>query len=138
VVTRVIDGDTVELADGERVRYLLVDATEVDAGDCWSTEATEFNRDLVEGQEVELGYDVECTDPYGRLLAWVGVDERQVNALLVERGHACVLSIPPNGEGEVDAFLELQAQAQAQDRGMWGACPIVACADADPAAAPSR
>jgi micrococcal nuclease len=129
MVERSIDGDTIELADGQRVRYLLVDTPEstVDPADCYGPEAAEFNEALVEGELVSLSYDVECTDFYDRLLAWVEVDGREVNSLLVERGYACVLHIPPNGEDRVDELLSLQAAAMTENRGMWAVCDPVSC-----------
>jgi len=125
-VARVIDGDTIELADaaGTKVRYLLVDTPESTGGadDCWGEESKEYNRSLVEGQAVSLAYDVECTDRFDRLLAYVSVGGREINSLLVERGHACVLFIPPNGEDRKGEFEALEATAKAEGRGMWGAC----------------
>src|SRR6187401_1781648 len=73
VVTRVIDGDTLELVGGERVRYLLVDTPESTNGhdECFGAEASEFNRSLVEGRRVALRYAEQCRDRYARLLAYV-------------------------------------------------------------------
>lgn len=128
-VARVIDGDTVELDDGRRVRYLLVDTPESTGGkhDCYGSEAADFNRSLVEGKAIGLEYDEVCEDDYGRLLAYVTVAGREVNALLVERGFACVLQIPPNGEARVDEFESLEAAAQQGQTGLWGACAEVTC-----------
>jgi micrococcal nuclease len=128
-VKRVIDGDTVELADGERVRYLMVDAPEITDGhmDCYGAEARDLNRALVEGREVSLRYDVRCTDTYGRLLAYVSVDGREVNSLLVERGFACVLHIPPDGNDRLDEFTTLERAAQSANRGLWGNCDSPSC-----------
>jgi micrococcal nuclease len=128
VVARVVDGDTVELESGERVRYLLVDTPEVSGtSDCFGPEAREYNRELVEGKTVELDYDVECRDAYDRLLAYVSLDGRDINALLVERGYACVLHIPPNGEERVDEFEALEDEARVGMVGLWGACAEVTC-----------
>lgn len=128
-VARVIDGDTIELSDGKRVRYLLVDAPENTSGhvDCYGPEAAAYNRMLVEGQRIKLAYDVECTDNYGRLLAWVEVNGVSVNARLIEQGYACVLYIPPNGESRRAEFMNLQAEARAAGRGMWGVCEVIGC-----------
>ena len=129
VVKRVIDGDTVELEDGSRVRYLMIDTPESTNGkdDCFGTEATDLNRMLVEGKEVTLHYDVECTDIYDRLLAYIEVNGREINSLMVERGAACVLHIPPNGEDRVDEFEALEAEAREALVGLWGACEDVTC-----------
>jgi micrococcal nuclease len=123
-VMRVIDGDTVELAGGERVRYLLVDAPEATNGhnDCFGQNAAQFNRDLVEGKAVELTYDRECRDVYGRLLAFITVGGQDVNALLVERGYACVLYIPPDGMARHAELAQDEVDAKAARRGMWSAC----------------
>jgi micrococcal nuclease len=128
-VTRIIDGDTVELQGGEHVRYLMIDTPESTGGadDCYGQEATAYNRDLVLDRRVKLSYDVECTDFYGRLLAYVEVDGQEVNLRLVEYGYACVLYIPPNGEERRAEFSNLEAAAKAAGRGMWGACSVVTC-----------
>ncbi len=130
-VDRVIDGDTVVLEDGERVRSLLIDAPETTGGEieCFGEEATRFKADLVLGREVELIYDEQCRDRYGRLLAYLVVEGRDVSELFVERGFACVLHIPPNGADRVDHFRELEARARDEGRGMWGACLEVPCAN---------
>ncbi len=123
-VAHVIDGDTIVLESGERVRYLSIDAPEISGGreDCYGREAASFNRLLVEQREVELRYDVECADRYDRTLAYVLVDGREVNSLLVERGYACALNIPPSGAARAEQFQALQQQAESAGRGLWGAC----------------
>lgn len=124
VVMRVIDGDTVELDDGDKVRYLLINAPETTNGhdDCFGSNATQFNSDLVLGKEVALAYDSECRDIYGRLLAYVTVDGADVNALEVQRGYACVLYIPPDGKDRHAEFEQYETDAKAAGRGMWSAC----------------
>ncbi len=128
-VERVVDGDTIELTSGEKIRYLLVDTPETTKGklDCYGAEAKAFNTDLVEGQVVQLDYEPDCTDMFGRLLAWVTLDGHDINAMLVERGYACVLYIAPSGADRKDELEQLQAQAKAAKKGMWGACEEVAC-----------
>jgi micrococcal nuclease len=128
-VERVIDGDTIVVSGGVRIRYLLVDAPETTSGrnDCFGANATQLNTDLVLGQTVELDYDVECRDPFGRTLAYVTVDGQDVNRLLVERGFACVLHIPPGGDARAAEFEALEAAARASRRGLWGACDPIPC-----------
>jgi micrococcal nuclease len=123
-VDRVIDGDTVVLTTGEKIRYLLVDAPETTSGhdDCYGSNATQFNTDLVLHKQIELTYDVDKTDMYGRTLAWVTVAGNDVNKLMIERGYACVLFIKPDGMSRYDEFKMLQADAKANSRGVWGAC----------------
>ncbi len=123
-IMRVIDGDTVVLDSGDKVRYLLINAPETTLGhdDCFGSNATQFNSDLVLGKQVDLAYDSECRDIYGRLLAYVTVDGQDVNALEVERGYACVLYIPPDGETRHDEFKQYESEAKAAGKGMWSAC----------------
>jgi micrococcal nuclease len=128
VVERVIDGDTIVLATGERVRYLLVDTPEIhEPIGCFGLEAAEYNRTLVEGKTVQLSYDEECTDRYDRLLAYVELDGRSVNELLLTRGFACVLHILPNGRDRVDEYRRLEEQAQVGQVGLWGMCTESPC-----------
>jgi micrococcal nuclease len=128
-VERVIDGDTIVLAGDVRIRYLLVNAPETTDGhdDCYGASAAQFNSDLVLGKTVELRYDTGCEDRFGRTLAYVSVGGQEVNRLLVERGYACVLHIPPDGDARADEFAALQAAARTARRGLWGACDPVPC-----------
>ena len=128
-VERVIDGDTIALAGGLTVRYLLVDAPENTAGhaECYGSNAAQFNADLVLGKTVELAYDVACQDRFGRTLAYVTADGHDVNRLLVERGAACALYIPPDGDARADEFAAVAAAARAARRGLWGACDPLPC-----------
>ncbi len=127
LVTAVIDGDTIEIDTGDRIRYLLVDTPELSSSECFSQEASDANTDLVLGETVRLEYDTECQDQYGRLLAYVSVGDREINSLLVLRGYACVLYISPNGSDRREEFQLLEATAEAQSRGMWGECLEVPC-----------
>lgn len=128
-VARIIDGDTVELENGDKVRYLMIDTPESTGGadDCYGQESTGYNRDLVLDRQVKLSYDVECADFYDRLLAYVEVDGQEVNTRMVEYGYACALYIPPNGQDRRPEFENLEAAARAAGRGMWGACNVVTC-----------
>jgi micrococcal nuclease len=127
VVERVVDGDTVVLRGGERVRYIGMDTPEsVKPGtpvQCYAKAASHENERLVEGQRVRLRYDAEREDRYGRTLAYVyrARDGLFVNAELVRRGYARQLTIPPNVAHE-SLFRRLAAQARAHGRGLWRAC----------------
>lgn len=128
VVARVLDGDTIDLESGERIRYLMIDTPEATSEvECYGEEARQFNADLVAGREVTLRYDQQCEDRFGRLLAYVSVDGREVNTLLVERGFACLLHLPPNGDDRLDDFEALEIQAMSEGRGLWGACEDSPC-----------
>jgi micrococcal nuclease len=129
VVARVVDGDTIELEGGLKIRYLMVNTPETTGGknECYGQNAVTFNTDLVAGKTVTLHYDVECEDRFGRTLAYVEVGGQEVNTLLLERGFACLLHIPPNGDDRADEFEALQAAARTARRGLWGACDPIPC-----------
>lgn len=129
VVTRVIDGDTIELAGGERVRYLMVNTPETTGGknECYGSNAVQFNTDLVLNKSVTLRYDVERTDQFGRTLAWVSVDDTEVNTKIIEQGFGCVLHISPNGDDRIAEFEALERAARTNRVGVWGACDPVPC-----------
>ena len=127
LVSRVIDGDTIELANGDLVRYIGVDTPEVRRrqGERWvedpepfGREATEANRRLVEGRLVRLEYDVQPRDRYNRWLAYVYVGDRMVNAALLEDGYAQPMTIPPNIR-HAEEFRRLTEFARQSHRGLW-------------------
>ena len=128
LVTRVVDGDTVEVAlDGgeEDVRYIGVDTPEtVKPGtpvQCFGHRASDFNHRLAEHRQARLVFGVERRDIYGRLLAYVYIDHRFINAELVRKGFARTLAIAPNTRYE-GLFGRLELHAARLGRGLWGAC----------------
>ncbi len=116
LVTRIIDGDTIEIEGGYRVRYIGIDTPE--RGEPYYLEATEANRSLVEGKKVRLEKDVEDKDKYGRLLRYVWVDDTMANAELVRLGYAYSYSYPPNLKYQ-PYFLQLEKEAREQRLGLW-------------------
>ena len=128
-VVRVIDGDTIELTSGETVRLLMIDTPETTGGatDCYGQEAKQYLTVALIGQNIDLAYDTQCEDQYGRLLAYVSLDGRELNTLMVERGYACVLHIPPNGNDREEEFESLEYLARTNGVGMWGVCQEVTC-----------
>jgi micrococcal nuclease len=128
-VIRAVDGDTIEVRIGERhedVRYIGVDTPETVKPDtpvqCFGPRASDFNHHLVEGRKVRLVFGVERRDVYGRLLAYVYLGHRFVNAMLVRRGLARSLTIPPN-DRFAPLFRRLELRAGQVGRGLWGVCP---------------
>lgn len=127
-VNRVIDGDTVVLADGRTVRYIGIDAPETGATagiarECWADEATAANRALVEGREVRLEKDTSDTDRYGRLLRYVWIGDTMVNHELVVQGVATAKRYKPDTARAAD-LEAAQAEAKAATRGMWSMCSL--------------
>ena len=124
LVTKVVDGDTVELEGGERVRYIGIDTPEsTTEHECYGEEAKAKNRALVEGKRVRLVADAEDRDKYGRLLRYVFLDETFINLTLASEGYATQLTIPPN-VAHADEFRSAVANAREQGSGLWSGCSV--------------
>ncbi|MBI3989509.1 MAG: thermonuclease family protein [candidate division NC10 bacterium] len=120
IVTRVTDGDTLEVRIGgrqEKVRLIGVDAPEKGQG-VWGEKATEFTRERALKHPVRLELDTRERDRYGRLLAYLYVDGSMLNEELVKEGLAMLLTIPPNVR-YADRFVRLQREARRREVGIW-------------------
>ena len=126
LVTRVIDGDTIEIEGGKKVRYIGVNTPEtVDPRkpvECFGKEASEENARLVGGKRVRLKKDVSQTDKYGRLLRFVYVGDLMINDYLVRQGFAYADTVPPD-VAYASEFRKAQQDARAHTRGLWAGCP---------------
>lgn len=124
-VKRTIDGDTIELTDGRRVRYIGIDTPELvhpkKPVECFAKEAKEANRQLVEGKAVRLEKDISETDKYGRFLRYVYVGDTFINDYLVRQGFAHVSTYPPDVAYH-EQFLQGEREAREKNRGLWKAC----------------
>lgn len=136
VVSRAVDGDTLKLANGERVRLIGIDTPEMHESDKLYRDAQRshqtaqeimalgrqsyaFTKKLVEGKRVRLEFDVEKYDKYDRLLAYAYLEDGTfVNAEIVKQGYASLLTIPPNVK-YADLFQELYQEARENRRGLW-------------------
>lgn len=141
-VTRVIDGDTVELSDGGRVRYIGINTPELKhagtAEECFAVEAKTANEKLVLNKSVRLARDVSNIDRYGRLLRYVYVGDTFVNSKLVSDGFAYASPYPPDVEHNDDLRAAMIAAREGQ-KGLWGGCPaeiVTATTPAPPEPAP--
>ncbi|MFZ2386055.1 MAG: thermonuclease family protein [Candidatus Omnitrophota bacterium] len=136
LVKRAVDGDTVLLENGDRVRLIGIDTPEchesqklyrdsrrtkqdVSTIKEMGKKAAAFTKKLVEGKKVRLEFDVERKDKYGRLLAYLYLpDGTFVNAEIVANGFASLMTIPPN----VKYSEQLRAcykDARENRRGLW-------------------
>jgi micrococcal nuclease len=143
-VTRVVDGDTVEvlltgpdpdglLAEGTtyRVRLIGIDTPEVYGGvECYGREASTYAESLLAGRHVMLEKDVSNTDRYGRLLRylWADIDPDRpglelVNEQIVRFGYATVSTYPPDVK-YLDRFLAAEQYARDNGLGLWGVCQV--------------
>ena len=126
-VVSVVDGDTVKVRMGggvESVRLIGIDAPETATSgrpaQCFGPESSAKAGELLAGKAVHLEFDESQgrLDRYGRLLAYVWVDDVHINALMVRQGYAreFTYNLPYRYQAE---FKAAEAEARAAGRGLW-------------------
>lgn len=124
-VAFVYDGDTIQLTDGRKIRYIGINTPEVGStkkpGECFSDEAQNINKQLIAGQTIEMAKDNLEIDKYGRLLRYVWIEDVFINDFMVRQGYAKIETIPPNTKysGELK---NAEKEAKENKRGLWGKC----------------
>lgn len=123
-VVKVHDGDTVSVMIGtkkERVRLVGIDAPEMGQKP-WGTKAKHHLEELLDyaGSKVDLEFDVEKRDKYGRLLAYLWTsDKKLINLEMLRDGYAVLFTFPPNVK-HVDELRKAQSFAKEKGLGIWG------------------
>ena len=149
-VGRIVDGDTLDLADGQRIRLVQIDTPELRGGECYAEEASAHLSNLVPpgtAVRIEIDPGLDQVDRYGRRLGYVFKGSENVNLTLVREGAASVWFYGGR-RGRYAPELEAAAsEAHAQRRGLWRACPgtvydpsraVATAAAANPPAAAAR
>lgn len=130
LVTRVIDGDTIELEDGSKVRLLGIDTPETKdtrkSVECFGKQASNETKGLLEGKKILLEKDVSWSDKYSRLLRYIFLplpDGRLlfVNDYLIREGFAKALNYPPDVKYN-EQLRQAETEAKTAGRGLWGGC----------------
>jgi len=119
----VVDGDTVVVQDGQKIRYIGINAPELAHDDHkaepYGEESKRFNAKLVNQGKVRLEFDKERFDQYKRRLAYVFLKSGSfVNAEMLSNGYAYFLGSPPNLEYD-SVLLQAQRSAMSAKRGIW-------------------
>ena len=122
-----VDGDTFKITYNgttTKVRLIGVDTPESvspnqSKNNKYGVEASNYTKERLEGQTVHLEFDVQQTDKYGRLLAYVYLEDGTMyNKELLEKGYAQIATYPPNVK-YVDEFTQIQKQAEENKVGFW-------------------
>ncbi|MEK7638451.1 MAG: thermonuclease family protein [Patescibacteria group bacterium] len=127
-ISSVVDGDTIEIEGGSRVRYIGINTPETvhptKAVECFGKEASDYNKKLLESGFVRLVRDITDTDKYGRLLRYIYLpDGTFVNLKLVADGYAYADTYPPD-VSHAKEFIAAQSAARTAARGLWASCPV--------------
>ena len=125
-VSKIVDGDTITMSNGEKVRLIQIDTPELASKECYGIQAkSELTKLLNQAGEVSLTSDpnLDEVDKYGRLLRYVFIGNTNLNLKLIEIGAAAPYFY--RGEKGIYAAQLLKAAQTAQKRklGMWGMCP---------------
>jgi micrococcal nuclease len=126
VVARVVDGDTIELVGGKRVRLVQIDTPEKHV-ECYGDAASALTtRLLPSGTHVRIEQDpkLDQVDRYNRELAYVWKGDEDVNVTLVRDGAAGVWFFDGRRGRHARDLLDAAEHAQAARKGLWGACPL--------------
>jgi micrococcal nuclease len=126
VVARVLDGDTIELVGGQRVRLVQIDTPEK-GRECYGNEASAATRRLIPpGTRVRIEQDpgLDQVDRYRRKLAYVWKGDEAVNVTLVREGAAAVWFFRGTRGRHASELLRAADEARAGHKGLWGACPL--------------
>ena len=126
-VRRVVDGDTLLMADGVRLRLIGIDCPESVKPDSpvepFGPESSQFTRAFIGERQVRLQFDREREDRYGRKLAYVFVGEQMLNEELLRAGLARYLSHLRIAEPMKRRFRVAQNEARQARRGIWSLPP---------------
>jgi micrococcal nuclease len=126
VVERVVDGDTIALVDGTRVRLVQIDTPEK-GDECYGNEASDVTRRLLPpGTHVRIEQDpaLDQVDRFGRKLAYVWRGDEDINLRLVEEGAAGVWFFDGSRGRHANELLRAADEARDEGKGLWGACPL--------------
>jgi len=125
LVTEVIDGDTIVVNGSNRVRFIGIDAPEIE--ECYYSEAKEALKGLIEGEYVRLEKDISGVDGYGRLLRYVFLPEEAdvsdifVDRFMLDEGFANIFELSQDRRYR-SILISARNQAVAMEKGMWEEC----------------
>lgn len=126
-VLYVIDGDTIIVDGNKQVRYIGINSSELKtktkSDECFSREALNENKRLIENKQISLEKDVSEIDKYGRLLRYVWADSILVNEYLLRNGFAKIATYRPDTKYYLQ-FKLAQKEARENKRGLWKECPL--------------
>ncbi len=139
LVSDVVDGDTIMLVGGRRLRYIGINTPEIMkrfgarwqyAPEPFAQKAKDYNRALIGERKIRLEYDKDKEDAYGRLLAYAyNYNGEMINSKMISEGYASVYTFPPNVK-YYDLFLKAQEEAIANRRGIWSGLEVISAGEA--------
>ena len=123
-VSRIVDGDTIHLEDGRKIRFIGINTPEIGYKGKLSQPFAQRAKKILQGllqqnQKVGLYYDKERNDKYKRTLAYVVLSNGQnIAEVLLKKGLAQSIVVPPNVQ-QINCFRQLEKQAREARSGIW-------------------
>lgn len=121
-INKVIDGDTVISASGKKIRLLGIDSPEINweqgSAEYFAWEARDYVIEKLLNKKVNLEYDIDKNDDYGRILAYLFLDGNNFNLKLLEEGYAGLMIVSPNDKYR-KSFVRAAEGARKNGRGIW-------------------
>lgn len=117
-VVKILDGDSIMIDTRENIRYLGIDAPETNQP--LGISSAKYNEQLVLDKNINVEFDYETRDQYGRLLAYVWIDDILINEKMIEEGYAKVYSIPKTRKLKYyDRLIKAENFAKDHHNGLW-------------------
>lgn len=125
LVVKVVDGDTIHLSDGRRIRYIGLNTPEKKTDECFWQEAMKLNKELVGDKQIRIETDSNEKDRFGRVLAYAYLkDGTFVNKVLIEKGMAKFHLDTVNLKHQEELMMAAN-EAHENNVGLWKACAEV-------------
>lgn len=124
IIQKVHDGDTVNLADGRKIRLIGINSPELardeQPAEAYAQAAKEYLQGLArQSRHWRVRWGAQKKDHYGRWLGHVFIGDRNLNAEMLRQGLASVIAIPPN-QWSLTCYQQQEQQARHEARGIWG------------------
>lgn len=123
-VKRVVDGDTFETSNGDKVRLIGMNTPETvkpnSPVEKFGKEASAYTKKRLADATVYLFADAGDKDKYGRLLryAFIKGETEMYNVTLLKEGYANTMTIPPNVMF-AKTFVDIEREARSKGKGLW-------------------
>jgi len=129
IVSKVVDGDTIWCTfpdKSTKVRMLAIDTPEITNGknECYGQEAAEWLSNKILNKKVGLEYDKDepTYGNYGRLLAFIWINNQNINFEMIKLGYAKALTKYPIHRYSIKKIVELELEAINNNVGLWKDC----------------
>ncbi len=116
LVTKIIDGDTIKLENGQTIRMICVNTPE--KGELGFEEATNYLKSIILNKKINLKKDISEKDKYNRLLRYIYLNNTLINELIVRKGYGFAYPFEPDTKF-CAKILKAEQKAKKEKLGIW-------------------